>query len=107
MCKATVLQDIVARGGKLWFLYKRPGQRVIINALGDLIVRPSYIEVTMQQTPFASRLQHHFLAAYKNSLLSILAGQFGDKKLHGGVQVICSSTWVFAQVDSCWAGLAG
>ncbi|KAK9865737.1 hypothetical protein WJX84_003638 [Apatococcus fuscideae] len=79
-------QDIVARGGKLWFLYKRPGQRVIINATGDVIVRPSYTEVTMQQTPFASRLQHHYLAAYKKSLLSVLIGQFGDKKLHGGVQ---------------------
>lgn len=82
-----MLQDIVARGGKLWFLYKRPGQRVIINATGDVIVRPSYTEVTMQQTPFASRLQHHFLAAYKKSLLAVLIGQFGDKKLHGGVQV--------------------
>ncbi|KAK9866093.1 hypothetical protein WJX84_001319 [Apatococcus fuscideae] len=77
-------QDIVARGGKLWFLYKRPGQRTIINAAGDLIVRPSYTEVTMQQTPFASRLQHHFLTAYRRSLISVLTGQFGNKKLHGG-----------------------
>jgi len=35
----------VTRGGKFWKLYKRPGHRVIINADGDLIVRPTFIEV--------------------------------------------------------------
>ena len=38
-------QDAVTRGGKFWKLYKRPGHRVIINADGDLIVRPTFIEV--------------------------------------------------------------
>jgi len=33
------------RGGKLIRMYKRPGHRVIINADGDLIVRPMFVEV--------------------------------------------------------------
>jgi hypothetical protein len=39
------MQDVVARGGKFLCLYKRPGQRAIINHFGDLIVRPSVMEV--------------------------------------------------------------
>ena len=38
-------QDAVVRGGKLIRMYKRPGHRVIINADGDLIVRPMFVEV--------------------------------------------------------------
>ena len=33
------------------FLYKRAGHRVLINRLGDLIVRPSYFEVALRQAP--------------------------------------------------------
>lgn len=32
-------------------MYKRPGHRVIINSRGDLIVRPSYAEASVQRTP--------------------------------------------------------
>lgn len=41
-------QDVVAKAPKFLVLYKRSGQRVIINANGDMIVRPTSIEVTMQ-----------------------------------------------------------
>lgn len=81
------MQDMVAQGGKMWILYKRPGQRALINPSGDLIVRPSYTEVTMQQRPFGTRVAHHLLQSYKTSLLAILKGQLGSKQLVGGVQV--------------------
>ena len=50
LCAAFV-QDVVARRGKLLFMYKRPGHRVIINSRGDLIVRPSYAEASVQRVP--------------------------------------------------------
>jgi len=33
--------------GKFVSLYKRPGQRVVINAAGDIAVRPDTVEVRM------------------------------------------------------------
>ena len=45
------VQDIVARRGKFWLLYKRSGHRVIINMRGDLIVRPSFAEANVQRIP--------------------------------------------------------
>ncbi len=41
-------QDVVAKAPKFLVLYKRAGHRVIINRLGDMIVRPSFIEITMR-----------------------------------------------------------
>lgn len=52
MCqKLHRLQDMVARRGKMVIFYKRPGQRVIINARGDLLVRPTFAEANVQRTP--------------------------------------------------------
>ena len=47
----AALQDAVVRSGKFVIMYKRPGHRVIINATGDLIVRPSYVESSVRQRP--------------------------------------------------------
>lgn len=44
----------MARRCKLCFLYKRPGQRVIINRRGDMLVRPTFIELTLSQTPLTT-----------------------------------------------------
>ena len=44
----------MARRCKLCFLYKRPGQRVIINRRGDMLVRPTFIELTLNQTPLTT-----------------------------------------------------
>ena len=43
-------QDVVTRGGKFFFLYKRPGNRVIVNDGGHMIVSPSAIEASVQQS---------------------------------------------------------
>ena len=48
------MQDAVARGGKFLMLYKRPGQRVIINTHGDLIVRPGFAEASFQRVLFGA-----------------------------------------------------
>ena len=48
---------MVARRGKMIFMFKRPGHRVIINARGDLIVRPTYAEASVQRTPGGESLQ--------------------------------------------------
>ena len=32
------------------FLYKRPGQRVILNAAGHMMVRPTHMEASVQKT---------------------------------------------------------
>lgn len=42
-------QDFVTRGGKFLFLYKRPGNRVILNAGGHMMVSPSALEASVQQ----------------------------------------------------------
>lgn len=41
----VLLQDLIARQAKFLTWYKRPGQRVLINPQGDLLVRPSFVEV--------------------------------------------------------------
>ena len=47
----SMLQDVVTRGGKFLFLYKRPGRRVIVNSAGRMMVCPSSIEASVHQDP--------------------------------------------------------
>ena len=54
----SVVQDVIARAGRFWGLYKRAGQRVMINPSGDLIVRPTFIEAAAQvMRPWGETLQ--------------------------------------------------
>ena len=39
------------RSGKLWGLYKQGGHRIVINKMGDLVVRPSPLEASLRQIP--------------------------------------------------------
>ena len=50
MATASVSQDVVTREGKMLFLYKRPGQRVILNAAGHMMVRPTHMEASVQKS---------------------------------------------------------
>lgn len=45
-------QDIVTRSMKVWGMYNRAGQRVIVNAHGDLVVRPTFLELSLLQVRF-------------------------------------------------------
>ena len=81
------LQDAVTRGAKFCMMYKRPGHRVIINADGDLIVRPSFIEASVQRRPGASSVSHHLLTTYVRSYLAVIRSQFSCKAIQGGREV--------------------
>ncbi|CAL8470482.1 g10024 [Coccomyxa elongata] len=79
-------QDAVARNAKFWVLYKRPGQRVLINVRGDMLVRPSFAELSIQQTPVGSSVYHHYLLSYRDALAAICRAQMNRKKrLQGGL----------------------
>ena len=45
------MQDAVPRSGKFWVLYKLGGHRVVMNRMGDLVVRPSPLEASLRQIP--------------------------------------------------------
>ena len=89
------LPGVQVRGGKFWKMYKRPGQRVIINGDGDLIVRPSFIEASVQRQPGGSSVAQHLLTAYHKSFLAVIKAQFSTKGFQGGRQV----RFVFALVE--------
>ena len=48
----NAIQDAIARAPKFLCLYKKTGQRVIINHGGDMLVRPSFIETSLIKKPF-------------------------------------------------------
>ena len=50
------MQDVVTRGGKFLFLYKKPGKRVIVNDFGHFIVSPNSIEASYQQNTVGTYL---------------------------------------------------
>ena len=54
----AALQDVVTRGGKFLFLYKRPGHRVIVNSNGVMMVSPSAIETTIQRRSGGTAMTH-------------------------------------------------
>ncbi|KAK9902044.1 hypothetical protein WJX75_002353 [Coccomyxa subellipsoidea] len=76
-------QDVVAKAPKFLVLYKRAGHRTVINRMGDMIVRPSFIEITMRNGN--SSVAHHMLGSYQRSLLAILLAQFTKKRFSGGM----------------------
>lgn len=68
-----VVQDVVTREGKMLCLYKRPGKRVIVDASGRLIIRPTHMEASVQKqtagliTP-CQPAHRHFCAQCRGSL---------------------------------------
>ncbi|EIE21255.1 alpha/beta-hydrolase [Coccomyxa subellipsoidea C-169] len=79
-------QDAVARSPKFLVLYKRAGQRVLINNNGDMLVRPSFIENSILQMPGGGSVGDHLLGSYLRSLLAILLAQFSFKAFPGGME---------------------
>ncbi|KAL0050037.1 hypothetical protein WJX82_003243 [Trebouxia sp. C0006] len=69
-------QDVVTREGKMLFLYKRPGQRVILNAAGHMMVRPTHMEVSVQKSVGGQSVRHHMLTNYMHAILSVVLAQF-------------------------------
>ena len=77
----------MTREGKFIFLYKRPGQRVLINSFGNMLVRPLYAELALKQRMSAGSVADHLLLRYRNSFASICLAQLEDKGFEDGVRV--------------------
>jgi hypothetical protein len=55
---------------------------VIVNANGDVIVRPSHLEQTLRRG--ASSVEQHLMSTYGRSLVAIMRAQFTEKGGGGG-----------------------
>ncbi|KAL3155310.1 hypothetical protein ABBQ38_010874 [Trebouxia sp. C0009 RCD-2024] len=64
-------QDVVTREGKMLFLYKRPGQRVILKR-----GRPHD----------GQSVRHHLLTSYFHTILSVVLAQFGGLGFPDGME---------------------
>eukprot|EP00892_Ulva_mutabilis_P004925 jgi/Ulvmu1/2804/UM142_0002.1 len=79
--------DVVTRGLKCFGIYKRAGQRVIIDRVGNIIVRPAHFEVSMRQGGFALTYRargaaDHATVNYQRALVAIITAQLQDSSRH-------------------------
>eukprot|EP00890_Picochlorum_soloecismus_P000103 jgi/Picsp_1/1093/NSC_04576-R1_alpha beta-hydrolase len=74
-------QDPVARIPK--GNYKRVGSRIIVDSKGDLIVRPTFLEVHLLSL-HTGVVKDHFLEFYRKAFIQIIKCQFTDKSLPNG-----------------------
>lgn len=58
---------------KFYIMYKRCGKRVLINELGDIRVRPSPLELTIQGGGYSIR--QHYMASYLTSIWAVCVSQ--------------------------------
>lgn len=63
--------DMVYRSGKFFKAYKHSGLPVQINSKGDLVVRPTFVESSLQQSFVHWSVKDHFLMGYYQSLLQV------------------------------------
>lgn len=79
-------QDVVPKSSKWMRIYKRTGERVIISKHGDILVRPSFIEMTIKNKLGGSAADH-MMGSYMRSFGAILWAQLDPYKcLEGGAQ---------------------
>lgn len=64
--------------------YKRVGDRVIIDDVGDIIVRPNYLEMHLIKR-LAPKVGDHMLDQYRTSFMRIIKMQFTEKRLENGL----------------------
>ncbi|KAK9819503.1 hypothetical protein WJX74_000076 [Apatococcus lobatus] len=81
-------KDPVTHWAKFAGFYKRCGQRVLVSANGDMIVRPSYLELRAHfaTAPFRTRVKDHYLDAYRQVFLNVLRTQLGRRGVDSGVE---------------------
>jgi hypothetical protein len=75
-------QDLVTRILKMMGWYKRHGHRVIVNSHGDMVVRPTYFEASMQQKMSGGTVAHHATVAYQAALVAIVTSQLSSSGRH-------------------------
>ncbi|CAD7703470.1 unnamed protein product [Ostreobium quekettii] len=82
--------DPVPRMPKFWVLFKRSGRRVVINAHGDMIVQPIFLEFKLVSAFMGkTKVVHHWLSSYRRSLSSVVLAQFHTyKALPGGSEAM-------------------
>ncbi|KAL4431078.1 hypothetical protein ABPG75_006334 [Micractinium tetrahymenae] len=83
-------EDVVTKAGKFWFLYARCGHRVLLNRLGDVLVRPNYVETAIRVG--GASVRDHLLTSYQKAIVSVVAAQFGQKSLSMGREGVLSLT---------------
>lgn len=99
-------QDIVTRQGKFFF-YKRPGQRVLMNAMGHLLVRPAFTELSLRQKSSTASMADHMLLRYRNSFASVCLAQLENKGFEDGVQVRFRALQYVCSVELCFISTSG
>jgi len=63
--------DMVVFSGKLFKMYNHPGLRVLIDSKGDILVRPSVLELALRHFFFTERIRDHLLRNYFFSMLEV------------------------------------
>lgn len=63
-------------------MYKRHGHRVIVNKRGDMVVRPSMFELSMQQAMRGGTVAHHSTVSYQQSLVAVVTNQLSTSGRH-------------------------
>ena len=66
--------DAVSQSGKFIFMYKRAAHTVIVSKRGELIVRPTYAEMSARRS-FTPSLKEHLLSSYARSLGEIIRSE--------------------------------
>eukprot|EP00891_Asterochloris_glomerata_P003520 jgi/Astpho2/3520/Aster-06433 len=79
-------KDPVPHMGKFWKAYKRPGQRVLIDAQGDMIVRPSALDMRLGALKGCGSAKQHYLAAYRSSMVVVVKTQLTHSKFDDGLE---------------------
>lgn len=75
-------QDPVTRIPKA--SYKRVGNRILVNGLGDIAVRPTYLEMQIINHAAAGEVKDHYLEAYRASIIQVIHSQFTQRQLRNG-----------------------
>lgn len=76
--------DPIPMVAKFGALYSRPGHRVLVSPRGDLLVRPSPLDLKLNKG--GSRVDRHKLTAYTRSLEEVITVQLSQPKFENGLQ---------------------
>ncbi|DBA74569.1 TPA: hypothetical protein ACH3X2_009444 [Trebouxia sp. C0005] len=79
-------QDVVTRGGKFFFLYKRPGHRVILTDGGHMMVSPSSMEASLHASLAGQSMDKHLLSSYQYAIMAVILAQFTCKGFSDGME---------------------
>ena len=77
---------------------------MIINRMGDLLVRPRALEHSLRLMPFSGSLKQHLLTSYVHSILAVFMAQFkpragGKADMQSVLELIKSSNFLKVSQD--------